>query len=138
VERLYALSADLIVAFHLLYVGFAIGGELAILVGFKWEWVRNLAFRIIHLIAVVIVAVESLVGAVCPLTDWEYQLRQLAGQSVDREISFVGRLLRRIIFYDLPPWLFTVIYIAFALLVVASFFLVPPRRRRTSHHLTSL
>jgi len=127
----YGFAADFIVVFHLCYVLFAVGGELLIVLGwlFRWPWIRNFAFRIVHLLAVVVVAVEALIGVFCPLTEWEYRLRFLAGQIVEGEIPFMARLVRRLIFYDFPAWVFTVAYILFALLVAASFFFVPPRRK---------
>jgi hypothetical protein len=130
----YGFAADAIVLFHLCYVLFAVGGELMILLGglVRWNWVRNRVFRILHLSAVVLVAVEAIIGVLCPLTEWEYRLRLLAGQFVEEEISFMARLIRRIIFYDFPAWIFTVTYVLFALLVAATFFLVPPRRKRRS------
>jgi hypothetical protein len=128
----YALFADLLVLFHFCYVAFAVLGELFILAGafLKWGVVRNLAFRIAHLVAVVFVALESLVDVLCPLTEWEYNLRELAGQRVEREISFLGRILRRIIFYDFPSWAFTLMYVGFGALVLLTFILIPPRRKR--------
>ncbi|OPY68192.1 MAG: hypothetical protein A4E63_02046 [Syntrophorhabdus sp. PtaU1.Bin050] len=125
----YALLADLIVILHLIYVLFAVGGQLAIIVGWALHqaFIRNPAFRICHLAAVAIVAVEASIGLFCPLTLWEYNLRQLAGQRVDKDISFVGRLVRLIIFYDLPDWAFTALHISFGLLVILTFILVPPR-----------
>ncbi len=128
----YALFADLLVLFHFSYVSFAVGGELFILAGafLKWGVVRNLAFRIAHLVAVVFVTLESLVDVLCPLTEWEYNLRELAGQRVEREISFIGRLLRKIIFYDFPSWAFTLMYVGFGALVILTFILIPPRRKR--------
>ncbi len=129
---MYALLADLIVAFHLAYVAFAVGGELLILIGgiAKWEWVKNLPFRIVHLIAVVFVALEALIGMICPLTKWEYNLRRMAGQSAEEEITFVGRLIRMIIFYDFPNWFFTLLYVGFGGLVVLTLLLVPPKRKK--------
>lgn len=128
----YAFAADLIVFFHLLYVSFAIGGEVMIIIGgiARWKWVKNFRFRITHLAAVVLVAVESLLGVLCPLTEWEYRLRLLAGQRVDADITFVGQIIRKIIFYDFPEWVFTLMYVGFALIVVLSLFLVPPKRKR--------
>jgi hypothetical protein len=128
---MYALLADLIVAFHLAYVAFAVGGELLILIGgiAKWEWVKNLPFRIVHLIAVVFVALEALIGMICPLTKWEYNLRRMAGQSAEEDITFVGRLIRMIIFYDFPNWFFTLLYVGFGGLVVLTLLLVPPKRK---------
>jgi hypothetical protein len=111
---------------------FAAGGEVLVLAGglLGWRWTRNLPFRLAHLAAVVLVAVEALLGVVCPLTEWEFQLRELAGQHVERQLSFVARLVRSIIFYDFPTWVFTVAYVGFALLVAGSFLLFPPRRAK--------
>lgn len=138
-----AMLADLIVYLHLLYVLFAVGGALLIILGWilsarrgaagrsfgSLAFTRNRGFRLAHLAAVSLVAVEALAGVLCPLTDWEYALRRLAGQRVEAEVPFMARLARRIIFYDLPAWVFTVTYVAFAALVVAAFLLYPPRRR---------
>ena len=128
----YDLLADGIVIIHLFYVLFAIGGEVIILVGaiFKWRAIRNPLFRISHLVAVGLVAVEAAVAFTCPLTAWEYDLRQLAGHTVETNLSFIARLVRFIIFYDFHPWVFTVMHIAFGLLVVFTYILIPPRFRR--------
>lgn len=126
----YALLADIVVGFHFCYVSFAVGGELVILLGwaFRWGWVRNLTFRVVHLCAVALVAAESVIGVPCPLTTWEYELRALAGQTSEAQVSFVARLVRSIIFFDFPAWVFVVMYVSFALLVAATFVLVRPRR----------
>ena len=131
----YGLAADAVVVFHLCYVLFAVGGEAVILLGWplNWAWVRGRAFRIAHLASVVLVATEALIGMLCPLTEWEYRLRLLAGQIVEEQIPFMARLVRRIIFYDFPTWVFTLTYILFAALVAATFILVPPRARKRSH-----
>ena len=99
----------------------------------QWSWVRSRAFRIAHLASVVLVAGEALIGMLCPLTEWEYRLRLLAGQTVEEQIPFMARLVRRIIFYDFPTWVFTLTYILFAALVAATFILVPPNARKRSH-----
>lgn len=127
---MFALLADAVVVLHFAYVSFAVGGEILILAGgaLGWRWVRNRPFRLAHLAAVVLVAVEALAGVVCPLTEWEFRLRELAGQRVERQLSFVARLVRAIIFYDFPSWVFTAAYVGFAVLVAGSFLLIPPRR----------
>lgn len=124
------LLADVILVIHFTYVMFTILGVLSIIIGgiFKWNWIKNLKFRIIHLISVVLVAVEALLGATCPLTSWEYELRIKAGQFVESDITFVGRILRKIIFYDFPPIFFLILYISFALLVILLFIIIPPKR----------
>ena len=101
-----SLLADIIVTVHFCYVGFTLGGEIFILLGglFRWNWVRNLSFRIVHLASAALVAVEALAGAQCPLTTWEFRLRTAAGQHVEGQVSFVARLLHSVIFYDFPAW----------------------------------
>src|SRR5512135_3763710 len=112
----YAFFADIVVVVHFCYVTFTVGGELAVLVGgaLHWQWVRNIPFRVAHVAAVVLVAVEALAGTSCPLTVWEFRLRQLAGQRGEQQVSFVARLVRAIIFYDFPAWVFVAAYVAFA------------------------
>ena len=128
----YAPVADVIVIIHLFYVLFAVGGEVIILVGaiFRWKGIKNPLFRISHLVAVGLVAVEAATGINCPLTVWEYDLRQLTGQAMEKNLSFIARLVRLIIFYNFPFWVFTVMHIAFGLLVVFTYILIPPRFQR--------
>lgn len=134
----FAVLADIIVVVHFCYVAFTVGGELIILLGglLKWGWVRNMAFRISHLAAVVLVAGEALAGASCPLTVWEYRLRQMAGQQVEGQLSFIARLVRSIIFYDFPAWVFLAAYVGFAAIVVLTFVFFRPLRPVRSIHRT--
>jgi hypothetical protein len=127
----YALGADFIAVVHFFYVIFAVGGQAFILLGalLGWQWVRDPLFRVLHLVAVSLVALEAAVGMFCPLTVWEYDLRHLAGQATERSFSFIARLLRLVIYYDFPAWVFTVLHISFGLLVIATFIFVPPRFR---------
>ncbi len=128
----YALLADIVVVFHLFYVVFAVGGEAAILVGrfCRHVWIGNPVFRVAHMLSVVLVAVEASIGVMCPLTAWEYKLRRLAGQVYEGDITFIGRLVRTMIFYDFPQWVFTAMHISFGILVVLTFIFIPPRFRR--------
>ncbi|HDQ13605.1 MAG TPA: DUF2784 domain-containing protein [Sediminispirochaeta sp.] len=122
--------ADVVVIIHFLYLFFTVGGQAAILFGaaLKWVWVRNRVFRVVHLLAVLIVAFQELIGVLCPLTRLEYALRRSAGASPE-EISFVGRLVRRLLYYDFPPWVFTALYLGFGGIVILTWFLVRPKRR---------
>ncbi len=131
-KAFYGPLADLLVVIHFLYVLFAVGGQVFILLGAicKWNTIRSPLFRLSHLVAVGLVAVEAATGIECPLTVWEYDLRRLAGQAAERNLSFIARLVRMIIFYNFPHWVFTLMHIAFGLLVVFTCILVPPRFRR--------
>ena len=125
-----AFLADAIVVLHLGIVAFCVLGEAAILVGAarRWKWIRVPAFRYIHLGLILLVAGEAILGITCPLTDWEYSLRASAGQRSNEDLSFVARLVRAIIFYDFPPWVFTALYIGFGSIALLTFVLIKPRR----------
>ena len=120
------MMADLLVVVHFAIVLFIVGGLLAAWIGaaLGWRWVRNPWFRYLHLAAIAYVALEALLGAACPLTVWEDLLRGGA-----RPDSFVGRWVRRLLYYDAPEWVFTLAYLAWALATLATLRLVPPRRR---------
>jgi hypothetical protein len=125
------LLADAILALHVGVVMFVIFGQLAILIGAwrRWRWIRNVALRLTHLLLMVFIAAQSWLGQPCPLTVWEMQLRDIAGQTTYR-VSFIEHWLSRLIFLDAPWWVFVAVYTAFAGLIVASWLLIPPRRRR--------
>lgn len=127
----YAWLADFLVAVHVAYVAFVIVGQIAILLGaaLRWSWIRNRLFRIAHLVAIVVVAAEAVLGIPCPLTIWEAQLRRLAGQQA-AEGTFIGRWLHDLLFFEFPPWVFTTTYVTFALLVLVTLIFIPPRRAR--------
>jgi len=126
---LYRLAADLTVIVHAGYVSYVVLGQLLILVGIlcRWNWVRNPWFRWTHLSAILIVVVEALYGIVCPLTTLENELRRRAGQS-GYQGDFIAGLVHDLLFFDFEPWVFTLIYAAFGLLVLSTFAIAPPRR----------
>lgn len=127
------MLADLVVAVHLLIVLFILLGVPLIYAGaaLHWTWVRNRPWRLLHLGAILFVAMESLLGITCPLTLWEDSLR---GQST--AAGFIERWIDRIIFYDAPAWVFTTAYIAFAALVLATWILVQPTPQRKTRDQT--
>ena len=124
------LLADIIAVIHLGYVIYVILGFILIVVGIilRWKWIRNLPFRITHLLAIVGVACEALLGVNCPLTVLEFKLRYALNPS-EKEVSFIGTIVDSLLFYNAPGWLFTIIYTAFAILVVITFIIAPPTRR---------
>lgn len=122
--------ADVILALHVGIVAFVLVGTGAILFGGwrEWAWVRDLRFRIAHLLLIAFIAAQAWAGRLCPLTVWEQALRARAGQDVYAE-SFIQHWLSRAIFFEAPWWAFIAAYSLFALLVLACWWWVPPRRR---------
>jgi hypothetical protein len=121
------LLADVILLLHVGYALFVIGGVLLIVLGarFDWSWVRARRFRRVHLLCTAIVAVEALVGMMCPLTWLEHALLVASG-TAGYERSFIGQLLYRLLYYDAPAWMFTVVYTVVALTVAACYRYLPP------------
>ena len=121
-----AVLADIILVIHFAFVLFVVAGLGAIWMGawLGWTWVRNFWFRTVHLCAIIFVAAEAIAGIWCPLTIWEAELRGLRAEK-----SFIAQWIHRLLFYDFPPWVFTTVYVGFALLVAATIWLVPPQRK---------
>jgi hypothetical protein len=127
-ELFYLMLADLIVTVHFAYVAFVVVG-LVLTVGgavLHWRWVRNFWFRAIHLAMIGIVVAEAWCGIPCPLTTWENQLRQLAGKEARRG-GFIADILHDAIFFQAEPWVFTLGYTLFGLVVLLTFILAPQR-----------
>lgn len=131
---MYLFLADLILATHALFVAFVVLGLVAVLLGKyrHWNWVRNPWFRLIHLVAIGIVMAESWLGLVCPLTEWESRSREAAGGAAYAG-SFIQYWLQKILFYDFDPWVFTVAYTVFGILVLVAWLLVPPEHLRNKN-----
>jgi len=124
-----ALLGDFILVTHALFVAFVVLGLVAILLEglLHWGWLRNRRFRLAHLLAIAIVIAEAWFGLVCPLTEWESRARAAAGGS-GYSTSFIQHWLHELLFYDFEPWVFTVAYTAFGILVLIAWLLVPPER----------
>src|SRR5262249_19548704 len=99
-----------------------------------WKWIRNPWFRISHLLIIVVVATNDMNGAMCPLTTWEREWRELAGEEDLSEASSLrylfhrlGRLSDDILFYpNIDHKHFQRLHICFALLVLTTFLFAPP------------
>ena len=124
----YSVLADLVLAVHFSFVVFNVGGFVIIWIGHfrRWSFVRSFGFRIAHLLAMGLVAVQVIADMPCPLTTLESALRERAGQPM-YEGSCFEHWLGRMLFYDLDEWIFTLAYIGFFALIVLTFWKVPPR-----------
>ncbi len=129
-ESLLIFLADMILIVHVTVVFFVVFGLLSIYVGYflTWQWVRNRAFRLFHLITIGIVVAQSWAGVICPLTVWEMALREDA-HSETYSGSFIQHWLHSLLYYTAPEWVFMVLYTGFGSLVCVSWFIVPPKAR---------
>ena len=111
----FALAAFIVLVLPLAWIGAWRG----------WDWTRNRVLRYAHAAAIVVVALEALAGSVCPLTRWEDALR-----ASTEARSFVGRWVAQLLYYDLPEWAFTVLYVLYAAATLLTLRLVAPRPSR--------
>ena len=125
----YLLLADAVLVMHALVVLFNVGALPVIWLGYfrNWSFVRNLGFRITHLLLIAFVAAESILGGVCPLTTWENLWLTKAGVGPRYQTDYIAHWIHRLIFYDLNERVFTVSYVLFFLLVLLTFLWVKPR-----------
>lgn len=126
---IYRIAADVIVIVHMAYVMTVVLGLPITWIGIllKRPWARNFWWRCGHLAMILIVVFEAWVGITCPLTDWEFHLRELAGQETYRG-AFIANCIHDCLFFDATPMTLAICYSIFGLLVLVSFIVAPPRR----------
>jgi hypothetical protein len=114
--------ADLVLAIHFGIAAFIAAGLVLIPWGGArgWAWVRWRRLRLVHAGLMVFVAAEAVVGMTCPLTLVEAYLR--GAQAPE---SFWGYWLERLLYWNLPPSFFLVLYGLCAMWVVMMWFLIP-------------
>ena len=115
---------------HALLVLFVVVSLPLILIGGcrNWHWVRNPWFRWTHLTLIGVVVLETWLDIPCPLTVWERQLRELAGDASFQDGEFITYWVSKLLFYTAPGWVFDLIYTVFGALVVISWWVVRPRQ----------
>jgi hypothetical protein len=92
-EMWYRAGADLVVVFHLLFIGFVVGG-----VFLTWRWPLIICA---HIPALLYGALIEFAGFRCPLTLLENDLRERAGDAGYRD-GFIAHYLIKVIY---PPGL---------------------------------
>jgi Protein of Unknown function (DUF2784) len=127
----YQVLADAVLTLHVAIVAFVVAGLALIVAGNlrRWRWVNAWWFRGLHLGAIGIVVAEAWWGMTCPLTTLEMWLRHQA-RATTYSGSFIEHWLSRLLYVEAPPWVFTVGYTLFGLLVAAAWWVFPPRRDR--------
>ncbi len=122
--------ADLVLAMHVAFILFVVGGQILILAGWAlgWSWPRHRWFRLLHLLAIGFVMLQAWIGVICPLTTLENFFRDAAGIAT-YENGFIRYWVRELVFYTAPAWVFTLVYTVFAGLVALTWFVYPPRRK---------
>lgn len=122
-----ALAAA-VLAVHLAVILFNLFGLVAVPLGAwrRWGFVRIAWWRVLHLGSLLIVAVQAVAGRACFLTLWQAALEPGNAQTPP---PMIYAWINRLIYWPLPLWVFTVLYLAVLAYAAALWWLVPPRRR---------
>ena len=130
----YLLAADVILLIHFLFVAFVVLGFIFIWIGYftKQKFAKNAKFRICHILVMGIVLCESLIGMICPLTEWENYLRVRGGQDQVYETSFMKEWIHKIMFFDFSELTFVIVYALFFALILLTFRVIPLDLRKSS------
>lgn len=132
-ESFYQFLADFVLVVHFGVIAFVLGGLVLFWVGNlrDWRWANALPLRLAHLVIVLKVAVQAWLGMVCPLTSFEMWLRKRTG-GLTYSGSFFEYWVQRMIYENVPPWVFMLGYTLFGVLVVFTWLRFPPAfgRRR--------
>lgn len=119
-----ALAGQLVLGAHLVVIGFNVAGLVLIPLGAwaGWGFVRIRWLRLLHLASLAVVAVQAVLGEACFLTIWQSDLT-----GGGREDPLIMRWVNSVIFWPLPMWVFTALYVAVFVYVLALWRWVPPR-----------
>lgn len=109
-------------------IAFNLAGLILVPVGARHGWavVRAPLWRMLHLLSWGIVALQASVGRACFLTIWHDEVAGARG----REAPLIMRWVEAVLYWPLPLWVFTLLYIAAFGYALALLWLVPPRWRR--------
>lgn len=115
---------QIVLTLHLAVIAFNVGGLLAVPLGARlgWGWVRIRWWRALHVASWIVVAVQAVLGRACVLTIWQDDLSGGAA-----EAPLVMRAVNRLIYWDLPMWAFTTLYLVLFAVVLVLWRRVPPR-----------
>lgn len=119
--------AGAVLYLHFGIVCFILLGFILIAAGsvFRWRWTKNRPFRHIHLGLMLLVSFQALLGRLCSLTALEHNLRIAAGEAGYKR-GLIADFISGLLYYDLPDWVFTLVYTAAAITALFLFIIWPP------------
>lgn len=128
------LIADIVMLIHFALIAFVVGGQAVIIIGYhrKWRLATSRLLRGIHFACILYVVVQAWAGQWCPLTLLENRYREAAGQESYRS-SFIQDWVGRLIYYDAPLWVFTIIYTIFGFVALIYWWMVERRCARAGN-----
>jgi hypothetical protein len=126
VAPMNAALGQVVLALHIVVIAFNAAGLVVIPLGavLGWRFVRLRWLRLLHLGSLAVVAVQAVMGRACFLTDWQGALT--GGGTED---PLIMRWVNGVIYWPLPMWVFTALYVAVFAYVVALWWWVRPQAR---------
>ena len=120
------MLGQLVLALHLAVIAFNVAGLILIPIGAarRWRWVRIRWWRTAHLATLAVVALQAALGRACFLTDWQDALTDSGARD-----PLIMRWVNGAIYWPLPMWVFTALYLAVFAYAAALWALVRPNRR---------
>ena len=100
------IFSEIVLLFHFCIFLFMVLGFFLIPLGYyqKWEWVKNKYYRLIHLVLMGIIFIETILGFMCPLTVLENFLRN--NIEINNKIT---QIIHQIMYWDLPTYQFIIL-----------------------------
>lgn len=119
------MAALALLALHFAIIAFNVVGCVLIPFGAwrGWRWVYGFWWRLAHLLSLVVVALQALMGRACFLTTWQGQL-----SGATRVQPMIAEWMDRLIYWPVPLWVFAIAYLAVFLYVIALWVRVAPRK----------
>ena len=113
-----------VLAAHLAVIAFNVFGLAAIPLGAwrGWTWVRVRWWRILHVVSWTAVALQAVLGRACFLTIWQDDLTGGGAQPL------IMRWVDGLIYWPLPIWAFSALYLVLFASVIVLWWRVPPGR----------
>ena len=120
-----SLIADIVLILHFGFVIFITSGFFIIPIGYRlnWKWIINRKLRLFHFGMMAFVTLETLLGITCPLTVIENTIRD-----VNQGSLFVSYWIRQLIYWDVPKFVFLILYNLFLVWTLLLWKLCPPQK----------
>lgn len=94
----------------------------------RFKSIRNIYFRVTHLIAMMVVAIQQYFSLNCPLTLLEKRLLILAGRETYSG-AFIPHILNQVNF-NIPSQYYLPLYVTLSILFLFSFIIIPPKLKK--------
>lgn len=121
-----AALGQLVLVVHIIVIVFNIAGLVVIPLGAVrgWRFVRRRWLRLLHLGSLAVVAAQAALGRACFLTAWQAALTGDGARD-----PLIMRWVNSVIYWPLPMWVFSAMYLAVFAYVVALWWWVRPEAR---------